>query len=94
MSEKCRNAFKVYKNDKCVIYDDVSCDDKDFGVGLKAGEKRSFDSRTKINNIELRNNVEAISVQQGCSVQVWTGTQNTHEFTHFSDTKSHTYIRK
>ena len=80
VSAKCRNAFNVYQNDKCIIYDDVRCDDKDFGVGLKAGEKRSFDSRAKVNNVELRNNVEAISVQQGCSVQIWTGTENMYDF--------------
>ena len=83
-SEKCRKKFKVFKNDKCVIYDDVRCDDHiNVGVGLNAGEKHSIWKKVygfKINSVEPGSNVDAIYVQQGCSVQVWTGTENMDEF--------------
>ena len=55
------------------MYNDIDCEDKVFGIGLIAEEKQSFDPRAKINNVFLQNNIKSISVQQGCSIQIFTG---------------------
>ena len=73
MSSNCESAFLKYKDAGCVVYDDVKCDDKDFGIGLMPGAKRSFDKKARVNGVSFQNNIEAVSVQQGCSLQIWTG---------------------
>ena len=73
MSSNCETTFLKYKDAGCVVYDDVKCDDKDFGVGLMPGARRSFDEKARVNDVLFQNNIEAVSVQQGCSLQIWTG---------------------
>ena len=73
MSSNCETTFLKYKDAGCVVYDDVKCDDKDFGIGLMPGARRSFDEKARVNDVLFQNNIEAVSVQQGCSLQIWTG---------------------
>ena len=75
-SSNCETAFLKYKEAGCVVYDDIKCDDKDFGIGLMPGARRSFDQNARVNDISFKNNIEAVSVQQGCSLQMWTGKWN------------------
>ena len=75
-SSNCEKAFLKYKEAGCVVYDDTKCDDKNFGIGLMPGARRSFDQNARVNDISFKNNIEAVSVQQGCSLQMWTGKWN------------------
>ena len=69
VANDCRNKLSVkYPNAKCIVYDDEDCNDDDFGFGLSAGEEKSLGS-----NSVYRNNIETVSVQAGCTLQIWTG---------------------
>ena len=70
---KCKNAFSKYQDSSCVVYNDIDCDDKGFGIGLMTGVRKNFAPEARINNVSLQNNIKAISVQQGCSIQMFTG---------------------
>ena len=75
VSTKCENAFSNYQDASCVVYNDIDCEDKAFGIGLMAGEKQSFDP--------VQNNIKAMSVQQGCSIQIFTGKSVYYSITDF-----------
>ena len=76
VSSKCENAFSIYREASCIVYNDVQCEDDGFGIGLMDGAKRNFGAKTRINNVSVKNNVKALSIKQGCSLQMWTGIIN------------------
>ena len=62
----CPDVFDRYPNAHCIVYDDERCDEKDWVITLTNGTRLSFGS-----NFKLSNDVESVSVRQGCTLRTF-----------------------
>ena len=64
----CWDVFKKYPFAKCIVYDDGECDDGDWSIALSSGQTETFTKESK-----YYEEIESISVQDGCQLRVWKG---------------------
>ena len=69
----CEEAFTTtYPSADCIVYNDADCDNMGLGdkwaMPLKSGQSETFANLTKYSN-----DIESISVRQGCRIKIWTG---------------------